>query len=277
MGYSASRSANASGAAEPPLPRGVLLARRPEVPPVEVGPESVEEDELRVGRLPEQEVAGAVLTRAAHEQVDVRHVRLVEEAGDRRLVDLVGVQPAGRDLTPDGRGGVGDLGPAAVVHAHGQGEDVVVAGELLSDLELLDDAAPEPRTATCPADADPELVHLVAAPPDHVAVEAHEEPDLVGAAPPVLRGEGVRADSRDAQLDGALDAVEERGLPRLVAGRARQPALLGPAAVAVHDDRDVAGHLVGRDLGWACTGRVRVGGLDLTPHSAGSLPGGAPS
>src|SRR5215213_10108411 len=180
MGYSASRSANASGAAEPPLPRGVLLARRPEVPPVEVGPESVEEDELRVGRLPEQEVAGAVLTRAAHEQVYVRHVRLVEEAGDRRLVDLVGVQPAGRDLAADRGGGVGDLGPAAVVHAHGQGEDVVVAGELLGDLELLDDAAPQPGTAAGPAHPDPQLVHLVATAADDVPVEAHEEADFVG-------------------------------------------------------------------------------------------------
>src|SRR3954453_1138615 len=85
----------ASGAAEPPLPRGVLLARGPQVPPVEVRPEGVEEDELGVRGLPEQEVARAVLPRAAHEQVDVGHVRLVEEPGDRRLVDLVGDQPAG--------------------------------------------------------------------------------------------------------------------------------------------------------------------------------------
>src|SRR3712207_7278579 len=36
-----------------------------------VRPEGVEEDQLGVGRLPQQEVAGAVLPRAAHEQVHV--------------------------------------------------------------------------------------------------------------------------------------------------------------------------------------------------------------
>ena len=60
---------------------------------VEVGPERVEEDELRVGRLPQQEVARPVITGAADEQVDVGHVRLVEEPGDGVLVDLRGVEP----------------------------------------------------------------------------------------------------------------------------------------------------------------------------------------
>src|SRR3712207_7288980 len=144
---------------------------------------------------------------------------LVQEPGDDVLVDLARIEPAGGDLAGDGRGGVGDLGPAAVVDAHGQREDVVVPGELLGDLELLDDAAPQPGTAARPAHPHPELVHLVAAAADDVAVEAHEEADLLGAAPPVLGGERVGADRLDAQLDGALDAVEQRGLPRQI-GRA---------------------------------------------------------
>src|SRR3712207_7993523 len=71
---------------------------------------------------------------------------LVQEPGDDVLVDLARVEPAGGDLAGDGRGGVGDLGLAAAVDAHGQREDVVVPGELLGDLELLDDAAPQPRS-----------------------------------------------------------------------------------------------------------------------------------
>jgi hypothetical protein len=39
-----------------------------------------------------------------------------------------------------------------------------------------------------------------------------------------------------------VDAVEEGELTGLVPGRARQAALLGPSAVAVHDERDVPGH-----------------------------------
>src|SRR5687768_7881171 len=63
-----------SGGAEAALPRRVLLAGRPQVPAVEIGPQRVEEDQLRVGRLPEHEVARAVLPRAADEQVDVGQV-----------------------------------------------------------------------------------------------------------------------------------------------------------------------------------------------------------
>ena len=66
---------------------------------------------------------------------------------------------------------------------------------------------------------------------------------LVGAALPVLGRERVGRQVGDADLDGARDDVEQGGLARLVALGARQPALVGPAAVAVHDDGDVARHL----------------------------------
>jgi hypothetical protein len=43
-------------AAEPPVTAGEQLARIPEVTPVEVGPQRVQEDQLRIRRLPQQEV-----------------------------------------------------------------------------------------------------------------------------------------------------------------------------------------------------------------------------
>ena len=55
----------------------------------------------------------------------------------------------------------------------------------------------------------------------------------------------------------ALDHVEERALALLVALGPRQPALLGPAAVAVHDDRDVPRHEVLRDRRRGRAGGVR--------------------
>ena len=136
----------------------------------------------------------------------------VEVLGEGLLVDLVGVEPAGGDLAGDRPGGVGELGAAAVVDAHRQRQHVVVAGQLLGDLELLDHRPPQPRGPAGPADPDAELVHLVAAAADHVAVEAHQEPHLVGRARPVLGGEGVRRDRLHADLDGALDHVEQRVL-----------------------------------------------------------------
>src|SRR3712207_8848258 len=43
---------------------------------------------------------------------------LVQEPGDDVLVDLARIEPAGGDLAGDGRGGVGDLGPAARSEEH---------------------------------------------------------------------------------------------------------------------------------------------------------------
>ena len=57
-------SSGVDGAAVAAVARGVDLDRPPEVAAVEVGPERVVEHHLGVGRLPEQEVAGALLPRA---------------------------------------------------------------------------------------------------------------------------------------------------------------------------------------------------------------------
>jgi hypothetical protein len=47
---------------------------------VEIGKERVEEDELRVGRLPQQEVGDPLLPRRPDEQVDVRYPGLIQVA-----------------------------------------------------------------------------------------------------------------------------------------------------------------------------------------------------
>src|SRR5262249_61731182 len=120
--------------------------------------------------------------------------------GEGALVDLGRIELARGSLAGDRPGGVDDLGAAAVVDAELQGEPVVVAGVLLGVLQLVDDAAPQPRPASGPADAHPGAGQLVAPAPDDILVEAHEEADLFGRAPPVLRGERVSRHGRYAQL-----------------------------------------------------------------------------
>src|SRR3984957_7247566 len=139
------------------VPRGVDFAGMPEMSAVEIGPERVEKDKLGVGRLPEQEIGKALLARGAHPQVHFRNVGLVEIPGKKALVDLIGANFPGRDLARDRGGGVGDFRPAAVVAAELQGEDGVLLAQLLGVLELPDDAAPQPRPAARPADADAPL------------------------------------------------------------------------------------------------------------------------
>ena len=110
-----------------------------------------------------------------------------------------------------------DLGAAAVVHAVVDGDDVVVDRHLLGDVELLDDAAPHARPRTDPAHPDAHVVQVLAAPADHLAVEAHQEAHLLGAALPVLGGERVHRQVLDADFDGAAGDVDEHRLAHLVA------------------------------------------------------------
>ena len=76
-------------------------------------------------------------------------------------------------------------------------------------------------------------------PGDVLLEQAHQRLDLAGRPLPVLLAEGEQGEHLDARLDAALDHLAHGLHAGVVAERARQRAALGPAAVAVHDDRDV--------------------------------------
>ena len=98
----------------------------------------------------------------------------------------------------------------------------------------------------------PALVEVVAPAQQQRLVEAHEEAHLVDRPAPVLGGERVDRHPAQAELERALDGVEQRLLARGVTVGALQAPPLRPATVAVHHDRDVARHRaqveVGRQL-----------------------------
>ena len=73
------------------------------------------------------------------------------------------------------------------------------------------------------------------------AEELHEEFDFGFGAAPVFDGEGVEGEGFDAQAGAGFDGCAGGIRAGAVTGDAREMALLGPAAVAVHDDGDVAG------------------------------------
>src|ERR1700683_1453402 len=95
------------GAAVAPVPARVDLARVPQVPPVEVGEQRVQEHELGVRGLPDQEVGGPLVPRRANEQVDIGDVGLVQIAREYSLVDLVRTQLARGYVGGERRGSVG--------------------------------------------------------------------------------------------------------------------------------------------------------------------------
>jgi len=92
-----SGSPEASGtghATEPPLPTLELGDRRHQVLAGKVGPVDVDEAELGVRRLPQQEVGEPLLAGGADQEVGIREVAGVQEAGEGALVDGMDRQPA---------------------------------------------------------------------------------------------------------------------------------------------------------------------------------------
>ncbi len=75
--------------------------------------------------------------------------------------------------------------------------------------------------------------------------------DLVLGALPVLAAEGVERQAVEPQRLDLADQSAHRLDPALVADRAWQMPPLGPAAIAIHDDRDMA-RTFGVGNRWLC-------------------------
>src|SRR6266852_237336 len=98
---------------------------------VEVGPETVGDEDLGVGDLPEEEVGDALLAGGADDEVRVGHVARVELAGDACLVE--GFEGAGTEEVVDGTAaGVGfgsEVGEDAAYGVNYFGAGAIVEGE----------------------------------------------------------------------------------------------------------------------------------------------------
>jgi len=110
---------------------------------------------------------------------------------------------------------------------------------------VISSAIAWPRTH--PAYLHAHIVQVLTAPSHHIAIEPHQKPDFLCRPFPVLRGKGVETQPFDADFDCAANNVDDHGLAHLVAFDARESTLGGPAAIAVHHNRDVVGQLVGGD------------------------------
>src|SRR5690606_38817324 len=93
-----------------------------------------------------------------------------------------------------------------------------------------------------PHPAPGELVHLAL---QGAHEQLHQRADFVFRAAPVLAGKGEQAQCPDATLEAEVDADVDSPRAGAVADGAWPAAALGPAAVAVHDDGQVAGQAGG--------------------------------
>ena len=81
---------------------------------------------------------------------------------------------------------------------------------------------------------------------DEFLEEIHECGDFGGGPAPILLGEREQRQHLDARVDRSFHRLAHGLHAGPVAERPRQPALARPAAVAVHDDRHVAGNRTGQ-------------------------------
>ena len=136
--------------------------------------------------------------------------------------------------------GVDDLVASAVIDADVRLKALIMGGNFIGAL----DEPPQLRAdgAKLAENFQPDMVglHLVDGLVQVFFKQAHDGLHLVRRALPVFRGEGVDRQILHADvLAVGRDAAEGLAAGR-VTGSARKAALLCPAAIAVHNDGDVA-------------------------------------
>ena len=78
--------------------------------------------------------------------------------------------------------------------------------------------------------------------------ELHQSSHFSVRSFPVFHRERIQRQHRNAEFGGAFYNLAHRVDSGPMAGNARQAALAGPAAVAIHDDCDMGGQSVAVDL-----------------------------
>jgi hypothetical protein len=214
------------------------------------GPQALGEDELRIRRLPEQEVADPHFAAGADEEVGIGRVAERHVAVERRLVEVLGLDAADHRLPAR----LDDVPAAAVVEGDRQVDPGVVAGAVLGVLPGLAQLVRDLGAVADDADANAVAGELGEVLRDGDEDQAHQAGDLFARPLPVLGREREHGQVLDAAIGAGVDGAHERIDALLVAEEARHVPLLGPAAVAVHDDGDVARH-----------GRRRDGTLAIRP------------
>ena len=223
----------------------IVLERRDERRIVEIRPEDRHEHEFGVGGLPEQEVGQPHLPGGPDDQVGIGDVRRVEPGREVLLADRVGIDQALAGLrgqTPRRRD---DLLARTVVEGDDQGEADIGARERLRLVEQDADVGGETDALADDPHAHPGGVQLGEVVADEPLQEPHEHRHLVRRPAPVLGREAVDGQEAHVMVDRRPHGAAQRLDAAPVAFETGQSTRLGPAAVAVHDDADVRGRLVG--------------------------------
>src|SRR5690606_30959111 len=138
--------------------------------------------------------------------------------------------------------GRGDVLAASVAGRDHQLQPVIARRQPFGRIHPgLDGLAEAPALAD-ESDAGPAPVQFGDLAVQRIHEELHQGPGLCARTAPVLAGEGEQGQCPDAALKTEVDADVDRACAGAMADGAGPPALFRPAAVAVHDDGQVAGN-----------------------------------
>ena len=207
----------------------------------EIGPQDIHKHKFGISGLPQQEIAGPLLTGGTDDQLGVRHVGGVQVARQQFLRQLLRTALTVSDLLRKGPGCPDDLVPAAVVQAEIDLDLVVGAGAFLRLPAQLLQVRGQLAQVAEEAEADVVLLHIRQSFLQIAAQQTHDAGHLLSAALPVFRGEGVDRQVLDAQGAAVIGDFAEGFRTGGMAGGPGQAPVLGPAAIAVHDDGNVPG------------------------------------
>ena len=168
--------------------------------------------------------------------------------GNHFLGDVGRLDLAGLDFLGQAADGVHNFDATAIAQRHHQGQAVVLGENGDGFFEVVLHHVGQP-----PDLADDFQPHVVFVQLGRFGFQVmdeifHQRVHLLLRPVPIFGGKGVEGQVFDAQLAGVADDGAGGFRPLAVALDAWQPALFGPAAVAIHDHRHVLGQ-AGAGLG----------------------------
>ena len=218
---------------------GVFLQRFEELRLTEVRPERRCDDKFSIGNLPEQKIAHAHLAARADQQVRVGNVPRPKMLRNDLLGDVGGLELPLLCLFSNAPDCIHDFNAAAVAQRHDERKTAVFGKGCDGFFEMFLHIFRQPMNLSDNFQPDVVFVQLRRFGFEIVDEIFHQRVHFVLGAIPVFRRERVKREILDAEFTGGTDdgAGGFGALP--VAFDAWQTALLRPAAIAVHDDRNV--------------------------------------
>ncbi len=189
--------------------------------------------------MPKNEIADPLLAPAANHEIGRRQIRQPGLASEHLHGNPLRVQLSARGAQRQPLRNPGDLLLAAIGKRHHQVHPVISASAFLGLVQRVAYAARKAAAVANATQADAVVVEKVHMPPDALSQKRHQAAHFAAWPLPILAAQPEQREGRQPAPGAGLHDLASRLHASLVAIRPRQAALERPAAVPVHDDRQM--------------------------------------